>query len=498
VSRSNIFWLVLVVLAAGFVLNAALCGGTVHDDAYISFRYAARWVLGEGLTYNPGAPVEGYSNFLWVVVAAATLQAGLDPVTVIPAFGVGCGAILVIGVGWAGRALAHRRGAPPRTAGLFAAAAIAVNPSLVYYAGSGLETAAFALALLAAGVALVSTRPSCFAAASLVAVLIRPEAALLVVAGSGWLAVEAVRGRVEPRPVLAAGALLAFGLAAYLGWKLSYFGSIAPNTLQAKSPDPAAGLEYVSVGLLPLVGTHVVALSSALPRWRSLPALGLSLLWLLFELGTALSGGDWMPLQRRSLPALPWLLLAADLQLSSFARANGTRMAVAGAAVAALNYLPAVVVGNAEAHEACAAMAEYTPRRSVAVRVARELAGERLAMMDIGLPGYQHPLSEIVDLAGLTDARVAALPGAHHAREIPARYLAERAPDAFLIVGLQPPIDGPDGEALRFVLGFPTEHHILRLPWFREHYEYERTFTLNRTYYYHLFISRAGRGEGQR
>ena len=44
----------------------------VSDDAFITFRYARNWVGGHGLRYNLGEhpPVEGFSNFLWVVVSA--------------------------------------------------------------------------------------------------------------------------------------------------------------------------------------------------------------------------------------------------------------------------------------------------------------------------------------------------------------------------------------------------------------------------------------------
>ena len=50
----------------------------VQDDAYVSFRYARNLVRGDGLTYNAGEKVEGYSNFLWTVLAAAPLAAGAD------------------------------------------------------------------------------------------------------------------------------------------------------------------------------------------------------------------------------------------------------------------------------------------------------------------------------------------------------------------------------------------------------------------------------------
>src|SRR5687768_6252470 len=40
------------------------------DDAYISYRYAANLVAGHGLVFNPGERVEGYSNFLYVMLVA--------------------------------------------------------------------------------------------------------------------------------------------------------------------------------------------------------------------------------------------------------------------------------------------------------------------------------------------------------------------------------------------------------------------------------------------
>lgn len=47
---------------------------TGTDDAYISFRYAENLVQGHGLVFNAGEFVEGYSNFLFVLLAAALLQ----------------------------------------------------------------------------------------------------------------------------------------------------------------------------------------------------------------------------------------------------------------------------------------------------------------------------------------------------------------------------------------------------------------------------------------
>jgi arabinofuranosyltransferase len=51
------------------------------DDSYISFRYANNLISGFGLVFNPGERVEGYTNFLWVLIIAAGKFCGLDPIT---------------------------------------------------------------------------------------------------------------------------------------------------------------------------------------------------------------------------------------------------------------------------------------------------------------------------------------------------------------------------------------------------------------------------------
>lgn len=59
------------------------------DDMYISLRYAKNWVAGNGLLWNVGEePVEGYSNFSFVVLAALAIRLGLDPIIVLKAMGV--------------------------------------------------------------------------------------------------------------------------------------------------------------------------------------------------------------------------------------------------------------------------------------------------------------------------------------------------------------------------------------------------------------------------
>ena len=73
VKRSHVkmrFADVAFALASYALLTIPLRGWLV-DDAAISMAYAANWTAGHGLVAQPGLPpVEGYSNFLWVVVLA--------------------------------------------------------------------------------------------------------------------------------------------------------------------------------------------------------------------------------------------------------------------------------------------------------------------------------------------------------------------------------------------------------------------------------------------
>lgn len=59
------------------------------DDMYISLRYAKHWAAGEGLLWNIHEwPVEGYSNFIFVVLGAGAIFLKLNPVTTLKVAGI--------------------------------------------------------------------------------------------------------------------------------------------------------------------------------------------------------------------------------------------------------------------------------------------------------------------------------------------------------------------------------------------------------------------------
>ena len=76
--------IILSVLAAGAVHHRSF----LADDTLISLRYAERFLAGDGLTWNDGERVEGYSNLLWILLCTVPGVFGADLIAVSRILGV--------------------------------------------------------------------------------------------------------------------------------------------------------------------------------------------------------------------------------------------------------------------------------------------------------------------------------------------------------------------------------------------------------------------------
>jgi arabinofuranosyltransferase len=238
----------LVAVECGLVI-AVLCfqfpswwaARWVQDDAYVSFRYARNLVRGHGLVYNVGEPVEGYTNFLWTVLAAIPLARGaLDPLpfmhVVAAACWIGAYALLL----W----LCVRLARDGLWAAPLALLPLALHWSYNMWFFSGMETPLVSLLSIVA-VSCVTLDPARYrwalGAASLAGVglmMTRPDGVVIVAAlglavallDGGWIARERRWGRAILVPALPI--LLIF--LPYQLWRLWFYGSLLPNTYYAK------------------------------------------------------------------------------------------------------------------------------------------------------------------------------------------------------------------------------------------------------------------------
>ena len=283
--RPWVRWVALLAgLVVGYLFVRGVTGGWdfTTDDAYITLRYSRNLVEGHGIVWNVGEspPVEGYSNFTYVLLGAAAMGLDLDPVAALKWVGV-----LGMALGCVASWCLARTFVGPIAAWLPALFIVSYR-GVPYWTASGLETGFFLGLTLAAAACWfngmgfgrahqrrASWLYAAYALAALVA-LTRPEGGLLaVVFGLGsWEGTMPRTVRIHCRPMM----LFAVPVAAYFAWKLSHFNGLMPHSAQCKAMFAGDGSaltrDYWSIAALWTV------LSLALP-WRTLDRRHL-VLWL--------------------------------------------------------------------------------------------------------------------------------------------------------------------------------------------------------------------------
>lgn len=70
--------LILFPAVVFLLLVHSLYFNYLSDDAFITFRYAKNFVQGKGIVFNTGERVEGYTNFLWLILLSFLMKLGGD------------------------------------------------------------------------------------------------------------------------------------------------------------------------------------------------------------------------------------------------------------------------------------------------------------------------------------------------------------------------------------------------------------------------------------
>jgi hypothetical protein len=235
------------VLALGvglFAVHARAYAAWLVDDAGISVAYAMNLARGFGLVAQPGAaPVEGYSDALWVFLLALFARAGA---LALPA------TLKALGLGFVAAAYAillaiiRRVATRPLLVGAAALIFCSVNPAFVIWCMSGLENGlyTFTVVLLARltlraldegdpisdGRGTMLSWASCGAAAVLVATT-RPDGVLFALVPP---ALAAASGRRSRRTFVAYAIGFGAPMALFLFARLAVFDRLVPNTYDAK------------------------------------------------------------------------------------------------------------------------------------------------------------------------------------------------------------------------------------------------------------------------
>ncbi|HCH64416.1 MAG TPA: hypothetical protein DFR83_16540 [Deltaproteobacteria bacterium] len=413
---------ILGMVCIGIVGIQAWFGLCLQDDAYISFRYARNAALGDGLVYNAGEPVEGYTNFLWTALFVPVEAMGLDPGPVGALLGMAC-TVAMLYATWR---LGDRKWLAP--------VLVASFPGLALEGVQGLETCFYAWLVT---MALVGGRASPVFAG--LAALTRPEG--YAVFGLLWL----LRGSK-----IQTGAIFTGLTVPHLAFRWITYGGLVPNTFHAKvgggedtllGSAVFRGLAYLGSGAwsaLPLA-LGLLAVVVATTRDRKLPdgrrGFEMCVLVGFFFVYILAVGGDFKGTGRFLIPWLPAIacLVQAGLNRLFAARIGVVSAALAGAAVVWS------VPGQLEMKDFAERFAEdLDRRRAIGTFLAETLPPDTvLAVHAAGILPYYAGL-ETIDMWGLNDAHIARAPVddlgkgiAGHERHDYA-YVLTRAPDFIL------------------------------------------------------------------
>jgi len=501
-SAGRYWWLVPVLV---ILLVHALSFRFIIDDAFITFRYARNLIDGHGLVFNVGDRVEGYSNFLWVLLSAVGMQLRLDPLLWTRFLGMfACAGVLLM-LPRQVRVLAPKTATPQWAAPLLAA----LCGPIACWALAGLETPLFALLTVLAWRAATARRPLAAGVAGLALALTRPDGPLLAVSFLAWSLLPtgpqqvpapktgAARAPHDDEPTPAADgapvwqrwvgpAVFVGGVLCHLLWRHTYYGEWLPNTYFAKTGDLAGqlrtglpyGADFLRSYLAPVAGLLIwagVTRGRRLLRHRELNyTLLVCLLWFGY---TVVVGGDMLGMFRFYVPILPLVIVAAVAVYGSvtqtIAHADAGRPALWVMLVLGFFFLLPSTVGK--------------ERRLIGVHTSQQnlggwlLAGDAMARVlppgttiALGPAGYIPYKTgfKTYDLYGITDRHIA-----HREMAFQQGYAGHEKHDGDYIIGRRPDyillgnVDVTDQPRRGLIPPLNREVDIVQNQTFRQDYE---------------------------
>ncbi|OGU73026.1 MAG: hypothetical protein A3H45_13210 [Ignavibacteria bacterium RIFCSPLOWO2_02_FULL_55_14] len=276
-ARIAVFVFGVLIVAAGSV--EAWTRHWLGDDIFITFRYIDQWFVGNGLVYNVGERVEGYTHPLWLLVLAVWKWLGGELTTGAWLLGVVSFSALLVSICYASFRLSRR----PWFAFSSAALALVLHHDMLVWATGGLETSLFTLlvtlTVLVPTLLHVSADKKAVATGALLTlgVLTRPDGVVIAPVVAGYMLFEARAGGKAVHELRRLAILIAapavIVLAPYAVWKLAYYGDLLPNTYYAKSGGGSyfrQGFTYIGYYLDAYPSTWLL-LIGPLAMWKLLP-----------------------------------------------------------------------------------------------------------------------------------------------------------------------------------------------------------------------------------
>jgi arabinofuranosyltransferase len=296
---------------------------TDAEDAYIAYRYSQNFANGNGLVFNPGEHVEGYSDFIWVVLLGL-----LNKITTIslPALGRNLGLLFSLITIILTYTTAKKLTNDNKKLALLSILILACSGSFIAYALSGLEAPLFAVFIILIFNLIIAEK--WFATGLIIglATMTRPEGILMSVPLIISLLTKSgvsAKHKFDFFLKILLGILIL--ISPWTIWRLSYYGYLIPNAMAAKRGMNSIfqlkqGLSYFYDHWMkinaPLFIGIVALLILTIKKWKSFIVLFSALL--VYSIFYVLIGGDWMPAYRLYSPLYPPMILLIVILLNNY------------------------------------------------------------------------------------------------------------------------------------------------------------------------------------
>lgn len=339
--------IIISILLSSVIFSNLIFNSLSLDDSFITYRYSKKLAEGNGIIWNIGEkPVEGYTNFSWMILNALVIKLGVNPLLFSKFFSFLIHLIVVLIFFFFASKIFNSI-----LLRFFTAFIIAVTPILGFYAQSGMETLLFTflttLALLSYINWIYYKKYHYLFFASLFcsfAALTRPEGLGVFIIILLYQSYETIKNKSNIKMVFNY-LLIPFMVIfiPYFIWRLSYFGYILPNTYYAKHTGSTIGeyfggllylssaiMHYFAVSITVIVVTlFYLPLNNILEETPLKIKQALSLIlfvFISFSLYILFVGGDDIsafPSYRLILPIIPITFWGMSLALSNlFTRTN--------------------------------------------------------------------------------------------------------------------------------------------------------------------------------
>jgi len=211
------------------------------DDIFIALRYVQNFVAGDGLVYNIGEKVEGFTDFLWLMLISLFSKFNFNPLTTTQVLGIlsSVGTLIICST------IVYKISKKLNTFILpFITIALTLNYDYNIWATSGLETSFYSFLLCASFYSFFfsefkENKKLILSGLFLIlAMMTRPDALLITFGVNGLLLINLLFNKTKISKIISM--LFLFNLAfiliyiPYFIWRYNYYGFIFPNTYYVK------------------------------------------------------------------------------------------------------------------------------------------------------------------------------------------------------------------------------------------------------------------------